>query len=101
MILYGIVDFSMNVHVQSKLPHNKFILFYLTPHSCIAATIGCEADVILVIDKSGSMRSYYTELLEFCKKLVSGLDPRSRIGIVVFSHVASTAVRGTTLRDRV
>ncbi|KAK2180834.1 hypothetical protein NP493_423g01011 [Ridgeia piscesae] len=34
------------------------------------ASTGCEADVILVIDKSGSMRSYYTELLEFCKKLV-------------------------------
>jgi len=45
------------------------------------------------------MRSYYTELLEFCKKLVTGLDRRSRIGIVVFNHIATTEVSGTTLRN--
>ena len=77
----------------------SFRLTEFTPDSCIAASTGCEADVILVIDKSGSMRSYYTELLEFCKKLVTGLDRRSRIGIVVFNHIATTEVSGTTLRN--
>ena len=55
----------------------------------------CPADVIFVIDRSGSMGSSYSTVLNFTKTIVSGFelsDNLTRVGVIVFDSSASIEV---------
>ncbi|KAI0242793.1 hypothetical protein LSAT2_011099, partial [Lamellibrachia satsuma] len=56
----------------------------------------CTADVILVIDKSGSMSGSYNTVLRFAKTIVSGLPrlshSQTRVGIITFASSPSIQV---------
>ena len=55
----------------------------------------CPADVIFVIDRSGSMGSSYSTVLNFTKTIVSGFElsnDLTRVGIIVFDSSASIEV---------
>ena len=61
----------------------------------ISAVSECPADVIFVIDRSGSMSSTYSTVLNFAKTIVSGFelsDNLTRVGIIVFDRSASIEV---------
>ena len=55
----------------------------------------CLADVVLAIDRSGSMSGEYSTVLNFVKTIVSGFElshNRKRVGIIVFNNYASVEV---------
>ena len=61
-----------------------------------SASNDCPADVVLVIDKSGSMIGHFDKVLDFVRNIVSGFqhvsDDQTRVGIIVFNGSASTEV---------
>ena len=62
---------------------------------CISAWRECPADVILIIDHSGSMADYYTTVLSFTKKIVSGFEltnKTTRVGVIIFNENADIEV---------
>ena len=54
----------------------------------------CLADVVLAIDRSGSMSGEYSTVLNFVKTIISGfeLSNQKRVGIIVFTDYASVEV---------
>ena len=56
----------------------------------------CPADVVLAIDRSGSMGNIYSTVLDFVKTIVSGFeltDTMTRVGVIVFNNLATIEVR--------
>jgi len=68
----------------------------MPPLNCVAAPIECPADVIFVLDESGSIGSTNFDLMKsFMSQLVSRLDINSgntRVGLVTFSSAVGTTI---------
>ena len=67
----------------------------------------CYADILLVIDYSGSMKSYWGDVMDFVEALIYGLPPilsptTVRVGVIFFSETAALKVSHMTLsRDNI
>lgn len=77
--------------------HSVHYVFYLT---------ACVADIALLIDESGSIKSsgehHWDSLMDFVKKFISGFDPESgatRFGAITFSNQARLKFRFNDYSD--
>ncbi|KAK2162831.1 hypothetical protein NP493_1501g00023 [Ridgeia piscesae] len=104
IISIGIGSYVNTAQIQGMASKSNFALFTSTAndldslsddvvkYTCEAE---CLADVVLAIDRSGSMSGEYSTVLNFVKTIVSGFElshNRKRVGIIVFNNYASVEV---------
>jgi uncharacterized protein with von Willebrand factor type A (vWA) domain len=85
---------SSQIPSVDNLLYNVRIVF---PSNDVEVTFSaeCLADVVLAIDRSGSMSGEYSTVLNFVKTIVSGFElsnNQTRVGIIVFNDDASVEV---------
>ena len=92
MILYSYN--SLQIPVVDNLLYNARIVFSWNDME-LTFSAECQADVVLAIDRSGSMSGEYNTVLNFVKTIVSGFElsnNQKRVGIIVFTDYASIEV---------
>ena len=63
----------------------------------------CCADVVLVLDNSGSMYGHWSDVLDFARDFVESLPISStstRVGVIMFNSIAAVEVIGCLLIPR-